>query len=371
MDRANWELCTTLRHELHAHPELSNQERWTKERLMTFLRDHTGLGLVDRGAWFYAVYRAGEDRQGIAFRADFDAVPVSDGCDVPYRSQRPGVGHKCGHDGHSAALCALALEVERVKPEKNVFFLFQHAEETGDGARVCAALLDDEMVDEIYAFHNMSGYPENAVCLRSGTMNYASRGMTIHLTGAPAHASQPEQGRNPAFAVAHIIDRLSDLTRPERCMGEVLCTVVQIDVGEPAFGVSAHRGDLRLTIRAEYETELDALQSEIEALADAEAERYGLKFSVDYCDMFPETANDPASARKVGEAARSLGLEVIQMPHGMRGSEDFGHYLKKAPGAIFLIGNGEDYPGLHTEGFDFRDEEIGTSVDLFLKLITM
>lgn len=369
MDQTNLKLAVGLRHELHAHPELSNQEQWTKAHLMAFLEAHSGLEVVDRGAWFYAAHRAGEAKPGIAFRADFDAVPIPDECGTDYQSQVPGVGHKCGHDGHSAALAALCLEVDRQKPDKNVFFLFQHAEETGDGARACATLLEEESVDEIYAFHNMSGYPENAVCVRSGTMHFASKGMTISLTGTPAHASMPEQGKNPAFAVAHIIDALPSLTRPEQCMGAVLCTVIQIDVGEQAFGVSAHRGVLRLTLRAEFEAELDALQCEVEALAEAEAERYGLTCGFAYCDEFPETANDPDCAAKVIAAARALELEVYELPQGMRGSEDFGHYLKKAPGAIFFIGNGEDYPGLHTEGFDFRDGEIETAVAMFQKLI--
>lgn len=371
MDQTIQNLCIGLRHELHAHPELSNHEDWTKARLMSFLHEHSKLELVDCGPWFYAVYRAGEGRAGIAFRADFDAVPIMDSCEIPYRSKVPGVGHMCGHDGHSVSLAALALEVDRLEPEKNVFFIFQHAEETGDGAKTCVTLFEKEQVDEIYAFHNMSGYPQNSICVRSGTMNYASRGMTIHLKGTPSHASMPELGHNPAYAVAHIIGAIPSLTRPEQCMGEVLCTVIQIDVGARAFGVSAHQGDLCLTIRAEYEAELDALQSELEVFAESEAERYHLECSFEYCDLFPETANTPFCVEKVRTAARMLGLQICEMPQGMRGSEDFGYYLKSIPGAMFLIGNGESYPPLHTQKFDFCDKEIETAVSMFLQLINM
>ena len=79
MNETNRKLAVELRHALHAYPELSNQEHWTKERLMGFLREHTqALDIVDKGRWFYAAYRAGKERPGIAFRADFDAVPVED-----------------------------------------------------------------------------------------------------------------------------------------------------------------------------------------------------------------------------------------------------------------------------------------------------
>ena len=84
MKQENYELAVELRHRLHAHPELSNEEKWTKATLMEFLRSHTKLEVVDKGSWFYAAYRAGGDKPGIAFRADFDAVPVEDLCDVPY-----------------------------------------------------------------------------------------------------------------------------------------------------------------------------------------------------------------------------------------------------------------------------------------------
>ena len=75
MDRRNYDLAVKLRHELHEHPELSNQEVWTKARLIEFLQDHSKLEIVDRGRWFYAVYTAGADRKNIAFRADIDALP--------------------------------------------------------------------------------------------------------------------------------------------------------------------------------------------------------------------------------------------------------------------------------------------------------
>ena len=113
------EMAVALRHELHAHPELSNQETWTKARLLDFLREHTTrLEIHDRGRWFYAVWRARTDRPSMAFRADFDALPIEDRCGQPYASQFPGVGHKCGHDGHSATLAALALEIDRAGADR-------------------------------------------------------------------------------------------------------------------------------------------------------------------------------------------------------------------------------------------------------------
>ena len=368
MDTALLDLAVALRHTLHAHPECSCQEHTTKQILMDFLKAHTNLELVDMGPWFYALCR-GKGPGAIAFRADFDALPIQEDLPLPYRSQHPGVSHKCGHDGHSAALALFALILDRETPPKDVYLIFQHGEEIGAGGAVCADFVARQGISEVYAFHNMSGYPKGAVCLRTGTMNCASRGMVLRFTGAPAHASTPHLGHNPAFAVAQIVQTIPDLIRPEDHRGLVLCTVVQMDVGEPAFGMSASRGALLLTLRAHYEAELDALQQALEALAQKLAERDGLALSIGYEDVFPETSNHPHGVERVRDAAQALGFPLVEMEEPMRASEDFGYYLKKTPGAIFLLGNGPDYPPIHSAAFDFPDDALEPACALFRALL--
>lgn len=368
MDERNFKLAEELRHELHSHPEMSNEENWTKKHLIDFLKEHTKLEVVDRGLWFYAVYRAGEGRKNIAFRADFDAIPVEDEIEAPYRSSIPGMGHKCGHDGHAAALAGFALEVDQKGADNNIYFLFQHAEEIGDGARYCDAMIDECGIQEIYAFHSNSGVALGTVGLRNDTICCASKGMEISFTGAPAHASQPETGINPAFAIATIVNAIPGLIDPGTHKGLILCTVIQIDVGERAFGCSASKGRLLLTIRAQYEAEMDALQADLERLTKEQSEKYGLGFSFAFYDEFPETANTPEAADKVRAVCKELNLPVEEMTEPTRGSEDFGYYTKKTSGAFFWLGNGEDYPPLHTAGFDFIDDHIKTVAEIFTRL---
>ncbi|WP_246067312.1 M20 metallopeptidase family protein [Paenibacillus koleovorans] len=365
MDPKHLQLAKQLRHELHQHPELANLEVWTKRHLIDFLKLHTKLEIIDQGAWFYAIYHAGKGRANIAFRADFDALPMPETIDIPHASRIPGVSHKCGHDGHAASLAGFALEIDRMGAEHNIFFLFQHAEETGDGAKQCAVMIEDHRIEEIFAFHNMSGMALGSVNVIDGTAHSASKGMTIRMVGAPAHASQPEDGANPAFAIAKLIDAIPDLTSQARNKGLVLCTVVQVDIGQRAFGLSASTGELLLTIRALYETELDQLQARLEELAQTLAERYGLKVSFAYNDVFPETVNTKESSDKIRRVCREKGLPLIEMKQAFRASEDFGHYLKLTKGAMCYIGNGEAYPQIHTFEYDFRDDIIETAVELF------
>ncbi|QFG00260.1 amidohydrolase [Psychrobacillus glaciei] len=365
MEKKNLELAIQLRHELHQHPELSNHEAWTKQHLINFLKTYTKLEIVDNGKWFYAIYRAGEGKKNIAYRADFDALPMPEVIDIPHASQFPGVSHKCGHDGHSASLAGFALEIDQKGADKNIFFLFQHAEETADGAVECVSFIKGNNIEEIFAYHNMSGIPFKSVNVIDGTTQCASKGMTIHMEGAPAHASQPEDGANPSFAIAKVIDAIPDFISPENNEGIVLCTVVQVDIGERAFGMSASKGDLLLTIRALHEVELDKLQKNLEELALAQAEIYDLKVSFSYNDTFPETVNHKESSDKIRKVCQDKEFQLIEMKEAIRASEDYGHYLKQTKGVMCYIGNGENHPHLHTYEYDFHDEIIETAVELF------
>ncbi|MBQ9565264.1 MAG: amidohydrolase [Synergistaceae bacterium] len=366
MDKENLKKIIELRHELHAHPELSLRETGTKRRLMDFIGENTTLEIVDRGQWFYA-FHVVEGTEAVAFRADMDALPIAESQDLPWSSCAEGVSHKCGHDGHSAVLCGLALELERAKCPRSVYLIFQHGEEIGRGGEECASLLEERGISEVYAFHNLSGWPENAVIVRRGLCQCASRGLTVRMTGRRSHASEPEKGRNPAFALADLISHVENLLK-EPHEGMVLCTVVNVRIGEKDFGISAGEGEVSVTLRADREAELRDFEEKFRERARALARDSGLEAEFEVSDPFPETVSDPGCVGRVTEAAKKLGLNVIDMPEPWRASEDFGWYTKRRPGAIFYVGNGEDYPAVHTPGYDFNDRVLETAVDVFFEL---
>ena len=360
-----------LRHELHAHPELSMQESGTKARLMAFLRAHTALELHDMGRWFYAVYRAAAPTdKPIAYRADFDALPIAESPELcPYASQNPGVSHKCGHDGHSAALCAFALELERRGAARDVYLVFQHAEEIGSGGEECAAELIRLGVSEVYAVHNLPGVALGAVAAPDGVAQFASTGMVLAFTGTPSHACYPENGRNPAFAISELVLALEELRRSGNYRDLTLITVISVQVGEAAFGTSPGDGKLLLTVRAALGDELDDLLRRIAALAEEKARAHGLTLNVSYEDTFPETYNHPAQAEKMRRAATAAGLPVAELAERFRASEDFGWYTRVLPGAMAYVGAGEEHAPIHTVNYDFPDEIIPVIVKLFAGLL--
>ena len=362
---------TELRRALHMHPELSMHEKNTMKALPRFLRENTSLEIIDRGDWFYA-YKQGADASApaIAFRTDTDALPMEDSPGLPYASVNEGAAHKCGHDGHSAAMCAFALMLDAANIKRGVYLIFQHAEETGQGGAVCSKLIREKGIGEVYAFHNLSGYPEGHIIIRRGLTQPSSEGLTIKLTGRPSHASAPENGINPAMAISRIALYSQTLMNKAR-EGAFICTVVGISVGRGDFGVSPGYGEIKLTLRAEFERELKAAHDDIIKYAQKTAEREGLKFGSEVSDYFPETKNDPSCADRVVRAAKKLGFPAVEPEKMWLASEDFGYYLKECPGAIFYIGNGEHYAALHTEEYDFNDNIIPVAADMFFELANM
>ena len=380
---------TQLRHTLHQHPELSMQETETMKILQVFLRENTSLEIHAGEGWFYALkkaspsFRSGGSNAGpMAFRADMDALPIAESISLPYGSENEGISHKCGHDGHCAVLCGLALELDRRETDRDVYLIFQPGEEIGAGAKRCAELIREKGIAEIYAMHNLGGYAEGTLVYRRGLTQPASEGLRIRLTGRTSHASAPEKGNNPAGAIAAIVQYASgeavftghgtaaisvSAARLPRSNPKTaaatdaqhtpmrLCTITGIRLGDGDFGISPGEGEICMTLRAEIEDEMLAMEKSVLSYAAQAAETAGLKMTSSIHDYFPETRNHDACLDKVLEAARKNKIPAISMGELWRASEDFGHYLKICPGAMIYIGNGEDYPPLHTSEYDFND----------------
>ena len=368
MDNSIISSAAGLRHLLHQNAELSGREFHTKEILISYLKKNTQLEINDMGPWFYAVYRNPDSSRNIAFRADFDALPIPDDPNLPYHSLTDGVSHKCGHDGHSACLAAFAKAVNDRGCKNNVFFLFQHAEETGEGAKICSQLIEREHIDEIFGFHNMPSFPLGSVSVHTGTAACASKGLIFEFTGITSHASQPENGRNPAFAISKLILDIPKLISYDIEKGIILCTVICVDIGEAAFGTSAGKGKLMLTVRAAHENDMNALENTLIELAKRYSSEYGLKFSYSETDVFPETFNHAESAERVRSVCRKLGIPIAKWNEPFRSSEDFGYYTKFTKGALFYVGSGENHASLHTQDYDFPDEIIETVVKIYTAL---
>lgn len=361
LDERQLEMITDLRRRLHVCPERSGSERRTLAEIRSFLEANTTLRVEDRGGWLLAAHIEGEGLPAVGFRADMDALPVPG-----------GAAHRCGHDGHSAILCGLALALEGRRLGENAYLIFQAAEETGEGARrVVDTWPGLRALSALYALHNIPGYPMGSVLVRRGCFACASCGHVVRVEGRPAHAAYPGDGANPiallcrlALAVPGMIDGLL------RGDGRLLMrTLIGLNAGGEDFGVSAASGRLNQTLRGHRQSDIDALIARIEAFAEAGCRREGMRCAFELRDVFPDTTNDGAAVDRALDRFRAAGLPVVALDEPMRWSEDCGWLLRAAPGMLFGIGAGEDAPGLHTEGYAFDDALIAPALRAFEALL--
>lgn len=346
-----------LRKILHRIPEIAFHEEKTKAVIMDELKQLRDITVVDCGVWFYAVSE-GKKENAIAFRADFDAVEGNNG----------KAGHFCGHDGHASILVGLAEYLSKNPAERTVYMIFQPAEEIGQGALLCRKLIKEKEIREVYGFHNIPGFPKGSILSLRGTFACASTGLEVSFMGNSSHAAYPEAGKNPAEAIARLILRKDQLLR-QPYHGLVLATVIGAEIGSKAYGVSAGSGVLRLTIRAELESEYQKLVEEFCTQARTLAEESGIECRIRKIEEFPSTENHAESIEKLEKAAERTGKTIIHPSEPFRWSEDFGYYLQITEGAFFGVGSGEDCPQLHTQLYEFPDEIAETVLDLYVELL--
>lgn len=366
-----------FRRDLHRNPEVSGEETETALRVRQALLPTKPDRIVSNlgGHGLAAVYDGGVAGPTVMIRAELDGLPIEEISDAAHRSTVAGKGHLCGHDGHMATLIALAKGLGRKRPARGrVVLMFQPSEENGAGA---AAVLADPkfavlMPDLALSLHNFPGVGLGHALLREGPVNCASRGMKIVLKGKTSHASYPEDGIAPTFALARLLGGLTSLGN-NAALGPdyTLVTVTHARLGEPAFGISPGQAEIWATLRTLTDERMTALVHGAETLARKQAQAAGLQLEISYEDVFRQCFN---SAEAVDALRRALDEEGIAVDNPsdllpMKASEDFGLFRTVAPSAMFFLGAGEDHPRLHNPDYDFPDELISIGSRVFMRAI--
>ncbi|MDZ7743943.1 MAG: amidohydrolase [Bacteroidota bacterium] len=371
MEELNIRELVSLRKEIHKHPELSGEEGGTAERIMNYLRSYPPDELIHGigGNSIAAVYKGREEGPGILLRCDLDALPIYEVNEMDYRSVYDGKGHKCGHDGHMAIISGVAQLLSRKRPERgSVTLLYQAEEETGQGA---AKVLKDPKfkklhVDHAFALHNLPGYPHGEIVLRKQNFASASKGMIIKLKGKSSHAGEPQNGLNPAPAVAEIITAFNRLSQNEEVFRDFsLITLIHILVGEVAFGTNPGDAKVMATLRTYRNDDMKIMTRETRQIALGIAEQHGLKYDFSYVEEFPATINNGEMVKMLEDIAKENKQAFTYREQPFTWSEDFGHFTNHYTGALFGLGSGKDQPQLHNPDYDFPDNIIEDGVKMF------
>ncbi|MGG1661167.1 M20 family metallopeptidase [Brevibacillus sp. NRS-1366] len=342
LDQAYSEMVDVRRY-LHQHPELSFEEVETPKYIEKYhekLGHEVRTGVGGRGV--VATLRGGKPGQTVALRADFDALPIQEETDVPYKSVVDGVMHACGHDSHTATLLVLAKVLNRMKDdiEGNVVFIHQHAEEVLPGGAI--AMIEDgclDGVDVIFGQHIWSTGPVGTIEYRPGPVLAAADFFHVKIQGRGGHGAQPHKTKDSVVIGAQLVSNLQQIV--SRRVDPLDSAVLSIGSFEAknAPNVIADTAKLSGTVRTFKESTREEVEKEIERVIKGTCIAGDVDYSFEYVKGYPATINPKEEMEFVANLAKSVpGVTAVHECEPQMGGEDFAYYLQHVKGAFFFTG---------------------------------
>lgn len=356
------------RHYLHEHPEMGMElplsGRYITDRLCSM--GYEPKEICPSGI----VATVGRGGKTILLRADYDALPIQEETDVPYKSQHPGVMHACGHDAHAAMLLCAAQILKDMEEELcgTVKLVFQPNEENTDksapGARymVNAGVLENPKVDAALALHTGVPMKLGSLCGGAGANTSSMDSFVIRIQGKGGHGATPHLCVDPINVGAHIHLALQELVRQETASGDTLVISIGAFLAGDAANVIPGTAELRGTLRTYDENFRRHLQQRMKELIEGVAAAYGAKATVDFVLQLDACYTNAEFLKDIQPfVTEILGEENcdFQAPPVMT-SEDFSEISSRVPSAYFILGFGDEADGcrfaVHHPQATFLDE---------------
>lgn len=348
--------------EMHRMPELSMQEENTARFIVEKLKEFGAYEIAEGVGKFgiVASLKVGESNKTIGIRADFDALPIQEDNDLPYKSTRSGIGHLCGHDGHTAmALGAAKYLAETKNFNGTIRFIFQPGEETMQGAPAMIAdgLFKRFPVDEIYALHNMPRLDFGKFYFREGQTMAAVDNWEIEIIGKGSHGAIPELGIDPIVCGASLVMALQTIvSRNVSPWKESVVNVGAFNAGNVG-NVMPQKATLKLSIRNMDEAVRKLVLDKVRSITKAQAEAFNCQYIIKEGNAGNVLFNATEQTRKASAIAKeTFGKDnVIDDGNAYMGSEDFAFMLEEVPGNYVMLGNGKG-PMLHHPKYQFNQD---------------
>lgn len=365
------------RRTLHQHPEVSFAEEWTSQFIYDQLVSFGNL-IVSRPTKTSVMARLIGSQPGkvLAIRADIDALPVTEGNDLPYTSQNPGAMHACGHDGHAAILLGTAKLLSQFKEhiKGEVRFLFQHAEEIPPGGAremVKAGVL--EGVDQVIALHLMASCPVGQIAIGHGIVSSANDKFQIKIQGKGGHSSMPNDTIDPIVVGAQVVTNLQQIVSRQNDPTEKLVISVTGFHGGEVFNVIPDSVNMIGSVRS-FNPELRKnVPIFMERIIKGICEAHGASYTFNYENGYSMVINNEGLTHIVEETVlENWGPGTLQRMEPMMGSEDFSAFANEVPGCFIVVGVRNDEKGIiypqHHPRFNMDENALAMGLELFVRV---
>ncbi len=360
-----------FRRHLHRHPELSFAEHETAAFIE---RQLAGAGIpcrrIARTGVLAQIEGRDDLRRAVVLRADTDALPVGEQAEVPWRSEREGVMHACGHDVHAAVLYGTLVRLAARRDfEGTVFGLFQPGEECNPGG--ASLVLAEEPfagydVRAVLGEHVEPALEVGTLGFRAGKYMAANDELRFTVRGRGGHGALRGQLTDPVAAAAELVTALLALNGPERVL-----SVGRIDAAG-ATNVVPDEVRMEGTLRVFGEEERADAEERIIRIARGVDSHHGTTTEADISRGYPCVVNDPDLTERAAALARERGFKVEMLPLRTT-AEDFGYYTTRYPSLFYRLGVGAAAGRPHTAQFNpdegAIDKGIGFMTDLALQIL--
>ena len=365
----------SLRHDIHAHPELAYEETRTAGIVSDHLQQwgiEVSTGLAGTGVVGTLSNGSGPR---IGLRADMDALPIHEANEFDYRSRHDGKMHACGHDGHTTMLLGAAKYLAQNRSfAGTIDFIFQPAEEAAGGAKrmIDEGLFDQFPVDAVFGMHNWPGLEVGKFAVRTGAMMASLDCFDIVIEGTGTHGALPHNGVDPVVAAAQVVTALQSIvSRNIDPLSVGIVSVNQIHAGD-AYNIIPGRVDLAGGVRSFDPEVRKRLLQRVEEVAVSVAAAFNARAQINWGIRFPAVMNHAdQTVLAAGAAAYVAGAEnVATDSEPSLGSEDFAYMLEEKPGCYLFIGNGSGKGGcvIHNPGYDFNDDILALGASYWVRL---
>lgn len=372
LDEVFGEMVEIRRH-LHQYPELSFEEVETPKLIAAYhekLGHEVRTGVGGRGV--VAVLKGEKLGPTVALRADFDALPIQEENDFPFKSKVDGVMHACGHDGHTASLLGLAKALNRMREELEgtVVFIHQHAEELPPGGAI--AMIEDgclDGVDVIFGTHLWANCPLGEIGYRTGAFMAAPDRFEIKIQGYGGHASTPELTKDSIAIAGQLIVNLQQIvSRRLSALDAGVVSVCSIE-GKNPFNIIADSVTMGGTVRTFKEEVRSKIEKEIERIVKGTCLAADADYTLTYTRGYPATVNHEEETDFIAEIAKMApSVTAVKEYEPQMGGEDFAYYLQHVKGTFFFTGaeipgRESSYPHHHPK-FDINEKALLTAAQV-------
>jgi amidohydrolase len=365
----------SVRHHLHANPEISYKEfetsKYVQQKLAEFnipfeVKATTGVVALVKGR--------NAEKRVIALRADMDALPIWEENDVAYKSINEGLMHACGHDVHTTCLLGAAKILSELRDEweGTVKLIFQPGEEKNPGGAslmIKDGALENPKPQGIFGLHVHPGLSIGKFSFRKGRVMASADEIYIAIKSKGGHAAAPHLTADTILIASHLIVSLQQIiSRNNNPTSPSVLSICSIEGGHTT-NVIPSEVKLKGTFRAMDEKwrrkAHELIKKQTEGLVMAMGAEADVLIDVGY----PFVDNDPDLTEVGWQLANEYwGSENVQETELRMGAEDFGYYTHVVPGCFYRLGVRNEAKGIvhnvHTPRFNIDEDAIVNGIQM-------